>query len=320
MMNLVVVGSLAIDRLWIPFRDEPFDVLGGSALYSSIAASKFDVRVGVVGVVGRDRSVEFYDVFREVGIDVSGIEEREGKTFFWEGKYLADMNRRQTVSLDLGVFADFVPKVPSVYKGCDCLFLANISPKLQWQVLEAIEPKIVAMDTMDHWIVSFKDELIELLSKVDIFFLNEEESFLLSGKSNVFRAGECILRHMPSDGIVVIKRGDSGAVLMNREIRRFIPSYPLEEVKDPTGAGDCFAGGFLSAYIISKRIGNDFEDVIASALASGTVIASFCVEDVGIYTLRSVRSKEVLKRAGELFSYLCRRWDLNPHVRKDTWS
>ncbi len=314
-MDIVVVGSIAQDRIHLPGR-EPEVVFGGSAVYSALSAGKFEVEVGIVGVVGDDEEgrhiLEAMSEFPR--LDLKGISVSSGRTFFWEGRYFEDINQRETISLDLGVFAEFSPMIPKEYQKTKALFLANIAPTLQREVLSQISADLVMMDTMDHWILNHRDEILDLLRQVDVLVLNDQEARLLARESNLFRAGSFLLEALEG-GMVLIKRGDCGALIFETSDLFFVPAYPLENAVDPTGAGDSFAGAFLGAWL---EFGNEANPCLSAYYA--TSVASFCVEDVGPKRLIEVSRKEIDKRVAVLNSIMCRRWDSNPHVRKDTWS
>ncbi len=273
MMELVIVGSVAIDRIHSP-TGEVAEVMGGSALYSALAASKF-TSPGIVGVVGRDRGDQIISFLEDNSVDTRGIEIKDGKTFFWEGRYFQDINNRETLDLDLGVFGDFNPDVIEDYRKSKVLFLANISPSLQLGLLGQIEADYVVLDTMDHWIDSERQLLLDVLSRIDLLIINDSEALLLSGKNNVVKAANYILSVLKGD--LIIKRGEHGAIFFSKEYMSFAPAYPLEEPIDPTGAGDSFAGGLLG-YLVSKDL--DMA-CIPEGMLYASAIASFCVESFG---------------------------------------
>ncbi len=293
-MSLAVVGSVALDSIRTPFKSVD-RVLGGSCTYFSYSASFF-TPVKMVGVVGKDFPAKYLRELKGRGIDTEGVEVAAGKTFSWTGEYKFDMNVRETLKLDLNVFADFSPKVPASYKNSSHLFLANINPGLQLKVLEEINSaRIVACDTMDIWIKSDRVKLLQLLKKVDILFLNDSEARELSGEANLIKAAAKIKKFGP--GIVIIKKGEHGSVLFSEDWRFVAPAYPLENAIDPTGAGDSFAGGFMGYISTVKKIN---EEEIKRALVFGTASASFCVEDFSVNRFRKADRSSINRRFKEI--------------------
>ncbi|MGH7734585.1 MAG: PfkB family carbohydrate kinase [Gemmatimonadales bacterium] len=289
-MTLLVVGSVALDSIYTPFG-ETADALGGSAVYFSVAASLLTT-VKVVGVIGTDYPVAELERLAARGIDWSGVERADGESFRWKGKYSYDLQSRETLETRLGVFARFQPKLPPAFRVAEHLFLGNIDPELQLGVLSQIErPKLVACDTMNYWIQSKKDVLLQLLKQVDILMVNDSEARELSGDWNIHRAGRWILAHGPTR--VVIKQGEHGALLMDPNGTFAIPGYPLEAVFDPTGAGDAFAGGFMG-YLARAR---DLSDAaLRRAMVYGSVMGSFAVEQFGIRGFDNVQDADVERR------------------------
>lgn len=296
--KLLVVGSLAYDSITTPSGSVD-RTLGGSANYFSLAASNF-ASVRVVGVVGEDYSESDFEMLRSRGVELDGVTRVPGKTFFWKGKYEGDLNEAQTLKTDLNVFESFNPILPEKYLNSDFVFLANIDPVLQLQVLEQIQkPKFVGMDTMNFWISSKKSELLKTLSKVDIILMNETEAKALTGAENAIGAAEKITHLGPH--AVVIKRGEYGFILYVKNEGFFsLPAMPTNHVVDPTGAGDTFAGGFWG-YLTSLGRTPNFADLKAACL-QGTVTASFTIQDFGVEKIRKVtpadfenRRKEYLK-------------------------
>ncbi len=290
-MSLLVVGSVALDSIFTPVG-ETADALGGSAVFFSVAGSILHpVRVG--GVVGRDYPVHELDRLAARGIDWSGVERAEGESFRWKGKYSYDLQSRETLETRLGVFAHFQPKLPDAFRDAQYLFLGNIDPELQLGVLEQVpNAKLVACDTMNYWIQGKRDALMALLKRVDILLVNDGEARELSGDWNIHRAGRWILQNGPKR--VVIKQGEYGALLMSEGRTFFTPAFPLEEVFDPTGAGDAFAGGFMG-YLARHGTLNDEE--FRRAMIYGSVMGSFAVSQFGINGFNDVTSAQVEKRA-----------------------
>jgi sugar/nucleoside kinase (ribokinase family) len=286
-MSLLVVGSIALDSIFTPFG-ETADALGGSAVYFSVAGSLLHP-VQVVGVVGNDYPVAELDRLAARGIDWSGVERADGESFRWKGKYSYDLQSRETLETRLGVFADFQPKIPPSFRSARFVFLGNIDPELQLGVLEQVaKPGLVVCDTMNYWIQSKKAALMALLARVDVLMVNDTEARELSGDWNIHRAGRWILKHGPSR--VVIKQGEHGALLIERTRTFYVPAYPLENVFDPTGAGDAFAGGFM-AYL--ARRGSVTEDDIRRAMVVGATMGSYAVEQFGIRGFDSVTLRDV---------------------------
>jgi sugar/nucleoside kinase (ribokinase family) len=275
-MSLLVVGSVALDSIFTPFG-ETADALGGSAVYFSVAGSILHP-VQVVGVVGTDYPYHELERLAGRGIDWSGVERAEGESFRWKGKYSYDLQSRETLETRLGVFADFQPRLPDSFRSARFLFLGNIDPDLQLGVLEQVKrPELVVCDTMNYWIKSQKAPLLRLLERVDVLMVNDSEARELSGDWNIHRAGRWILARGPKR--VVIKQGEHGALLIEPKRTFYVPAYPLENVFDPTGAGDAFAGGFM-AYL--ARTGSVAEDNVRRAMVYGAAMGSYAVEEFGI--------------------------------------
>jgi sugar/nucleoside kinase (ribokinase family) len=289
-MSLLVVGSIALDSIFTPFG-ETADALGGSAIYFSVAGSLLHP-VQVVGVVGHDYPVAELERLAARGIDWSGVERAEGESFRWKGKYSYDLQSRETLETRLGVFAQFQPKIPPSFRSARFVFLGNIDPELQLGVLEQVtQPTLVVCDTMNYWIQSKKAALMALLGRVDVLMVNDTEARELSGDWNIHRAGRWILKHGPSR--VVIKQGEHGALLIERSRTFYVPAFPLENVFDPTGAGDAFAGGFM-AYL--ARRGSVSEDEIRRAMVVGATMGSYAVEQFGIRGFDDVTLRDVNQR------------------------
>lgn len=305
-MSLLVVGSIALDSVATPFG-ETADALGGSAVFFSVAGCLLHP-VQVVGVVGEDYPVEELDRWTERGVDWSGVEHAKGESFRWKGKYSYDLQNRETLETRLGVFADFQPKVAADMCDAQYVFLGNIDPELQLGVLDQItEPKLVACDTMNYWIHSKRDALMSLLGRIDILMVNDSEARELSGDWNVYRAARWILDQGPK--MAVIKQGEYGAVLVDRESTFYIPAYPLEEVFDPTGAGDAFAGGFMGHI---ARTGHSSSANVREAMVYGSAMGSFAVERFSVNRFHEIGSAEVSERV-RAFSDLV-RFEISPEA------
>jgi sugar/nucleoside kinase (ribokinase family) len=289
-MTLLVVGSIALDSIFTPFG-ETADALGGSAVYFSVAGSILHP-VQVVGVIGKDYPRQELDGLASRGIDWGGVEEAEGESFRWKGKYSYDLQSRETLETRLGVFANFQPRLPPGFRSAKFVFLGNIDPDLQLGVLEQVSrPELVVCDTMNYWIQSKKGPLLELLARVDVLMVNDSEARELSGDWNIHRAGRWILRHGPKR--VVIKQGEHGALLIEPKRTFYVPAYPLENVFDPTGAGDAFAGGFM-AYLARTRSVAD--DNVRRAMVYGAAMGSYAVEQFGIRGFDQVTLADVERR------------------------
>jgi len=286
-MSILVVGSVAYDTVETPFgRAEK--VLGGSASFFSVAAAFF-APVNLVAVVGDDFSEKAMAAFRDRPIDLEGLERTAGKTFHWQGKYSYDLNARETVCTDLNVFEFFEPRIPDRYRRSEHVFLGNIDPVLQRQVLDQVErPRLVACDTMNFWISGKPEELRRTLAKVDILLINDAEARQLSGEWNVVKAARAIRAMGPQT--LVIKKGEHGVLMFSAEGSFAAPAYPLEEVFDPTGAGDTFAGGFLGYLAGSPKMD---EAALRRAIIMGSTLASFCVEAFSLDRLLTLSRAEI---------------------------
>ena len=291
-MSLLVVGSVAFDAIETPFGKVD-RALGGAATYFSISASFF-TPVSLVGVVGEDFTKRDEAVFKGRRIDISGLERAPGRTFFWAGRYGKDPNERVTLATELNVFATFNPKLPPAHRSARNIFLANIDPSLQRSVLDQINgrPRLVGLDTMNYWIEKTPKELRDILKRTDVLMINDAETRMLSNEHNLLRAA----RHIFSLGprTLVIKRGEHGATMVDKNGVFCVPGFPLEEVHDPTGAGDTFAGGFMG-YLSNAPKLNDA--VLRRAMVYGSVMGSFAVERFGLERLRRVTRSEINKRA-----------------------
>jgi sugar/nucleoside kinase (ribokinase family) len=291
-MSLLVVGSVAFDLIETPFH-EPERTLGGAATYFSVAASFF-TRVNLVGVVGDDFTARDAAIFRGRHIDTTGLERAPGKTFFWSGRYSADMINRTTLATELNVFASFNPKLPEPYRHAPYIFLANIDPTLQRSVLHQVrrKPKVVALDTMNYWIDRTPGELRETLKHTHILMINDTETRQLANEHNLLRAAAHIFRMGPRT--LIIKRGEFGAMMVHNRSVFMVPGFPVEEVHDPTGAGDSFAGGFMGWL---ARTGRSDDNTLRQAMIYGSVMGSFAVERFGLERLRRLKKGEIHARA-----------------------
>ncbi|MCH8171010.1 MAG: bifunctional hydroxymethylpyrimidine kinase/phosphomethylpyrimidine kinase [Bacteroidetes bacterium] len=297
-MGLLVVGSLGLDDVTTPFYKTE-NALGGAATYISIAASYFTSPIYLVGVVGEDFPKEYIDLLEKKNIDLEGLQIIEGgKTFRWAGKYHYDLNVRDTLLTELNVFENFDPVVPEKYKKSSYVCLGNIDPVLQMKVLvQMIDPKCVVCDTMNYWIERQKNELLELLKKVDILIINDSETRLLANEPNLIKAAKHILDFGPE--IIIIKKGEHGALLISRDTIFSAPAYPLESIYDPTGAGDTFAGGFIG-YLHKTQDLNI--DNIKRAVIYGSTMASFCVEQFSTKGLEEIDYLRVNDRYREFLN------------------
>jgi sugar/nucleoside kinase (ribokinase family) len=291
-VSLLVVGSVAFDCLQSPYGKVERTV-GGAATYFAVAASFF-TPVHLVAVVGDDFSKEDAAVFKGRPIDIEGLERATGKTFFWSGRYSQNLNERVTLATELNCFADFKPRLPEKYRNAKYVFLANIAPDLQRDVLHQVKvkPKIAAMDTMNYWIERTNAELRETLKHVDILMINDTETRELSSEHNLLLAARRIFKMGPST--LVVKRGEYGAMLVDKNGIFCVPAFPLEEPHDPTGAGDSFAGGFMG-YLAS--VGNKSDAFLRRAMVYGSVLGSFAVEQFGLDRLLKLKKTEIHGRA-----------------------
>lgn len=289
-MGILVVGSVAFDSVETPFGKVE-NVLGGSATYFSTSASFF-TDVNLVAVVGEDFPQEHLEFLKSRNIDLRGLDREGGKTFHWKGKYGYDLNEAQTLETHLNVFESFKPQIPAAYRDTEFLFLANIDPELQMEVLSQVErPRVVACDTMNFWISSKPDALKAVIEKVDIFIINEGEARQLTQEANLTKAARKIL----DMGVktLVVKRGEYGVLMFTSHSVFAAPAYPLEDVYDPTGAGDTFAGGFMG-YLANT--GDTSEAGVRQAVIFGSVMASFNVEDFSLERLKRLEYREIETR------------------------
>ena len=293
-MSVLVVGSVALDSVETPFGKAE-DVLGGSATFFA-ASARHLTKVSVVGVVGSDYPMEKLEPLRKRGVDLSGLERAEGTSFRWRGRYRHDLNSAETLETHLGVFSHFSPKIPDKLRSCPYLFLANIDPRLQLDVLQQVKkPKLIACDTMNFWIQSRRPDIIDLLKHVDLMTLNDSEARQLTEKANLVQAAQWIMARGPRH--VIIKKGEHGAFMFTESSIFFAPAFPLENVFDPTGAGDAFAGGFIG-YLAAT---GDMSDAnMRRAVIYGSVMGSFAVEQFSIDRLMTVTRAEIDQRMREM--------------------
>ena len=291
--TVLVVGSVALDSVETPFGRAD-DVLGGSGTFFASSASHF-APVQLVGVVGDDYPVDKLQPLTERGVDLSGVEQTEGSSFRWRGRYRHDLNSAETLETHLGVFSNFRPKIPEQFRRAPFVFLANIDPRLQLQVLDQVEkPTLVACDTMNFWIESRRPDLVELLGRVDLITLNDGEARQLTEKANLVHAARWIMDKGPR--YVVIKKGEHGAFMFTRDSIFFAPAYPLESVFDPTGAGDSFAGGFIGYLAATNDLS---ERAMRRAVVVGSAMGSFAVEKFSNERVLEVTRDEIDERVRE---------------------
>ena len=291
-MSLLVVGSVAFDALESPYGKVD-RAIGGAATYFAVAASFF-THVNLVGIVGDDFTEVDAQIFHGRTINLDGLERARGKTFYWAGRYSQNLNERVTLATELNVFAEFKPRLPEKYRSSEYVFLANIAPALQSDVLHQVrkKPKLAAMDTMNYWIERTNAELRETLKHVDILMINDSETRELSNEHNLLRAAKHIFKMGPS--ILVVKRGEYGAMMVDKSGVFCVPAFPLEEPHDPTGAGDSFAGGFMG-YLAGSKGKSDAS--LRRAMVYGSVLGSFAVEKFGLERLRHLKRSEIHARA-----------------------
>lgn len=298
-MSLLIVGTVAFDELITPFG-ESGRIMGGSGTYAGIAASNFSDDIRLVSIIGEDFPDEYLAHFRNRKINTEGIHTVEGgKTFFWKGKYHNDMNSRDSLDTQLNVLADFDPKLPASYTDSDFLMLGNLTPAVQMSVLDQMtaRPKLVVTDTMNFWMDVAMDGLKEVIKKVDVLTINDEEARQLSGEYSLVKAAKKIAEMGPK--YLIIKKGEHGALLFGEGEVFFAPALPLEEVFDPTGAGDTFAGGFIGYLAQTKNI--SFENM-KRAVIFGSALASFCVEKFGVERIAEITKEEMNERVKQFVS------------------
>ena len=293
-MSVLIVGSTALDSIKTPKKENP-RLLGGSASHAAVAASFFSP-VKLVGVVGKDFPKKYISLYQRHGIDLRGLQIEEGKTFHWSGEYEVNMNNRRTLLTELGVFEKFTPHLPAEYKSSPFVLLANIAPALQHHVLDQMnKPRFVVADTMDLWLNIAKEDLLQLLPRVDGFVLNDSEAHQLTECDNVFGALKKI--HKLGPRFVIIKKGSHGSILSSPSGHFICPAYPLANVCDPTGAGDSFVGGMMG-YLATAR--GSIEANIRKAMIYGSVTASFCCEGFGLKKTTTIQRKDIDRRVKEL--------------------
>lgn len=292
-MSIVVVGTVAFDKISTPFGKSD-KIVGGAATFIGLSASQFTDRVNLVSVIGDDFPTDFLEGLKQRNINLDGLQIKPGeKSFFWEGKYHYDMNSRDTLDTQLNVLADFEPVLPESYKDCDFLMLGNLAPAVQLKVIDqlAVRPKLVVLDTMNFWMDSAMDDLKKVIAKVDVIAINDEEARQLSGEYSLVKAARKILAMGPK--YIVIKKGENGALLIDDKSMFFSPALPLEDVMDPTGAGDTFAGGFIGYLANSRDI--SFENM-KRAVVVGSAMASFTVEKFGTERLLNLSETDIDER------------------------
>ncbi len=295
-MSLLTVGSVAFDAIETPFGKTD-KIIGGAGTYIALSSAFFNVDQKIVSVVGEDFPKEMLDLLASKNVDLEGLQIKQGeKTFFWSGKYHNDMNSRDTLITELNVLEHFDPIIPESYQGVDYLMLGNLSPQVQSTVIERLEkrPKLVAMDTMNFWMDIAMDDLKKTISMVDLLIINDEEARQLSGEYSLVKASKVIRAMGPK--FLIIKKGEHGALLFNEDKLFYAPALPLEEVFDPTGAGDTFAGGFMG-YIASTD-DLSFENM-KRAIIHGSALASFCCEKFGTERLTTITEKDLSERIAE---------------------
>jgi len=295
MGRILVIGSVALDTVTTP-EGRSEEILGGSATYFSISASFF-ANVNLVATVGKDFPGKHKDLIKSFGVDINGLETKEGKTFRWTGSYVDDLNCAKTIETQLNVFADFKPNIPKEYMNSEFIFLANIDPDLQLFILKNFKNKqFIGCDSMNYWIQNKKTSLEKLMKETSIVFLNESEAKLISGETNIVKAGKYLLSLGPKSAI--IKRGEYGAILFDKDgVSLIMPAYPLNRVCDPTGAGDTFAGGFMG-YLANKDKTDSRS--LRKALLHGSVMASFTVEEFSVNRFLKLDNKDIEARCSRL--------------------
>ena len=293
MKSLLIVGSVAFDQIETPF-DKTDKIIGGAGTYISLAASVFNIKRSIVSVVGYDFPAEFLKTLSDKNIDIEGIKILQNdKTFFWAGRYLENMNHRQTITTELNALGKFSPELPEKYKNPDVLMLGNLTPVIQQEVIKQLKnrPKLIVLDTMNFWMETMWDELQKTLKLVDVITINDDEARQLTGEYHLLKAAKKIIETGPK--FVIVKKGEHGALLFSKDEMFFAPALPLENVTDPTGAGDSFAGGFCG-YLTQT---NDFSfENLKNAVVVGSAVASFNIEKFGTERLLDLTKKELKER------------------------
>ncbi len=292
-MSLLVIGTVAFDAIETPFGKTD-KIIGGAATYIGLSASYFTKNINMVSVVGDDFPADGIANFHKHGINTDGLQVKQGeKSFFWSGKYHNDMNTRDTLATELNVLADFDPVVPAAYQDCEYLMLGNLMPKLQMRVLDQMttRPKLIVMDTMNFWMETAWDDMMKVIARVDVLSVNDEEARQLSGEYSLVKAAQKIMAMGPK--FLIIKKGEHGALLFHKDQIFFAPALPLEDVFDPTGAGDTFAGGFIGH--IAATNDASFENM-KRAIIYGSAMASYCVEKFGTERIIGLTAEEVEDR------------------------
>ena len=294
MNKLLIVGTVAFDSIETP-DDKVEKILGGAATFIGISSSLFNINSAIVSVVGGDFPSEYIEMFRKRRIDVASLEIKEnGKTFFWAGKYAKNMNERETIKTEVNVLADFNPVVPENYRSPNVIVLGNLDPIVQLKLMEQIDksPTITILDTMNFWMDNTMDNLKKIISKVDLICINDEEVIQLSGLDSITEGAKKILKMGPD--FIIVKRGSLGSILIDKFNMFECPAFPVKKVKDPTGAGDSFAGG-LAGYL--TKVNSSSFDEIKNAVIYATATASFSVEGFGINGIEKIQYSDIVKRA-----------------------
>ncbi len=305
-MAIITVGTMAFDAIETPFAKID-KIVGGSATYVAYAASQFTKPIQQISIVGNDFPEDEMNELKNRGVELTGVEiVRDKKSFFWSGKYHLDMNTRDTLITDLNVLADFDPIIPDSYQGADFLMLGNLMPSLQISVINQLQqrPKLIVLDTMNFWMESAMDDLKKVLTMVDVLMINDSEARQLSGEFSLVKAAKKVMEMGPK--FLIIKKGEHGALLFYESYVFFAPALPLEEVFDPTGAGDTFAGGFIGHLAHTKDI--SFENM-KTAIIVGSAMASFCVEKFGPQRLKEITKKDIDIRLKEFVQLV--NFDIN---------
>ena len=300
MKKILVVGTVAYDEIETP-SESSGKILGGAGTYIGLSASIFNINQSIISIVGGDFDQKYLNLLKSKGIDISSIEIiPDGKTFYWNGKYHKDWNKRDTISTELNVLADFNPKLNDDQKKSEIIVLGNLHPLVQSTVLNQLnsENKCVILDTMNFWMDNALEELHDVIARVDVIIINDEEAIQLSGKENLFTAAQEIMKHGPSH--IVIKKGEHGAMLFSKTEFFTTPAFPVKDVKDPTGAGDCFAGGFAGFLAQCEDI--NFKN-LKTAVVHGTINASFCVEGFGTSSIQKLNKEKAQDRFKEFKSF-----------------